>query len=486
MTADGCLKNATRLSRSAFCGSIGLLCAALGWLPGCQTIQVPFSDYFAKKREEDIRRMTDPDSIQGPLQRLISRKKDDRRSLSPAAGPEEFEQAKTLFDDGKFDEAERLAKRISKQYKDGPVREDALFLIAESQFRQKTYSWAQDSYATLIKEFPSTRHLETCNKRRFEIARYWLQDPDYVTSDNVQLTGFSDNGRRAQVQVDRRKMASKNTGFDLSRAVPVFPNVWDRTRPVFDTEGRALQALRSIWTSDPTGALADDALMLTASHHLRNGNYLEADHLLQLIREEYPKSPHNRHAHVLGGFVKQASYQGPAYDGRILDEAARLKKNALQLYPNIPHKKRLKKDLQQIEQAKAAADWKMVQFYQQRNKPRAVAVYCREVIRRYPDTEYAERARRVLREMGGRRRAVPAKRRNSDDGLKRPKSSPRLLPVPNIALPKLPKLPRVSWPEFNFGGKSETKPASGTNWSDQRPPTTDQVPDDSTPGRVRL
>src|SRR5690606_10634147 len=120
---------------------------------------------------------------------------------------------------------------------------------------------------------------------------------------------------------------------DPTRKVPILPNFHDRKRPVFDTNGRALQALKSVWLKDPTGPLADDALMLAASHYVRKGDYIEADHHYTLLREQFPKSPHLQTAFVVGSHVKLMSYQGAPYDGKNLDDAESLKESTLRLFP---------------------------------------------------------------------------------------------------------------------------------------------------------
>ncbi|MFQ5731945.1 MAG: outer membrane protein assembly factor BamD [Planctomycetaceae bacterium] len=427
-------------------------------LSGCQTLRSPLDGLFGgKDRDDEIRRMANADDVRGPLQRLLSRRKKSK-SLSPAAGRDEFEAAQKLFEDKKFKQAEKAAKKIAGKYKNSPVREDALFLIAEAQFRQKRYSWAQDSYDLVVKEFPSTRYLETRNKRLFAIARTWLDDPSYATSDNIQLADFNPDGARIHAAVKNKT----KRGFDLSRSVPIFPNVWDRTRPVFDTDGRALQALKSIWQHDPTGTLADDALMLTASYYLRKGDYVEADHIFSILRDEYPKSRHAENAHVLGSFAKQASYQGPQYDDKVLDVAKELKTRTLRLYPDTPERARLQRDLRQIESAKAAADWEDVRFYQRKNRPVAVKIYCEDIIRDYPDTSYAEKARKVLAAMG-----EPTRRRRTRRPTPEPprRKTPRLFRAPKLALPKLP----------HFGGSST---------ENKRPVERDSRAD--SPARVRL
>src|SRR6185369_8992685 len=109
--------------------------------------------------------------------------------------------------------------------------------------------------------------------------------------------------------------------------------------------GRALQALHSIWLRDPTGPLADDALMLTATEHLRAGDNREADRFFTIIREEYPQSPYSQPAYVFGSKVKQAAYQGAKYDGRQLEEAKKLTQSTVRLFPESPHRTKLMEEL---------------------------------------------------------------------------------------------------------------------------------------------
>ncbi|NOX56728.1 MAG: outer membrane protein assembly factor BamD, partial [Planctomycetes bacterium] len=208
--------------------------------------------------------------------------------------------------------------------------------------------------------------------------------------------------------------------------------VLDRTRPVFDTNGRALQTLKSIWLNDPTGPLADDALMLAATYHLRKGHYTEADHLFGILRDEYPKSPHLEKAFLLGSHVKLMAYQGPEYDAKKLLEAEQLKETTLRLFPNLPDREQLKQELARIEEAKAERDWAVVQFYLRKKRLKAVAVYCNLILEEHPKSKYAEKARELLEEISGDIGRVRLEDEPNDSALKRlPKlHAPRLLPVP--------------------------------------------------------
>lgn len=378
------------------------------------------------------------------MRKMGFRTKNDYRatagsSLKAAAGREQLAKAQQYYDQKQYPSAEKLAESIAGKFKDSPVREDAIFLMAESQYQQKRYPHAADSYMLLAKEFPSTRYRKTRAKRLFTIARTWLDNTEYVTTGNVELASHDNHGK-TNIRVIPN--AERKSTKDPTRVIPILPNFHDRSRPMFDTDGRAIEALKSIWQNDPTGPLADDALMLTASYYVRKRNFVEADHIYKILREEYPKSPHAKNAFVLGSFVKRASYQGPAYDGSSLDEAKRLNESTLRLFPNHPERDRIRDDMRKIVEHKAAQEWRNVEFYQRKGRKPAIIMSAKEVIRLYPSSTYADRARQLLRNMRAeaeRSRPVePPAEEPTEPGEPR-----RLFRLPKFAIPTLPKFGRA-------------------------------------------
>jgi outer membrane protein assembly factor BamD (BamD/ComL family) len=400
------------------------------------------------------------DDTRSPLERImqaVGRGRQDaaRRNYRSAEGIAAYDEAKALFDEGNYKAAEKDFKRIAKKYQDSQIEEDALFMLAESRFERKRYSWAQDGYDALFEKYPSTRYATRATQRLFTIARIWLEFPEIVTSDDIQQVDFTD------LKSTPTPKSENKSRFQLTRAVPILPNFIDRKRPVFDTEGRALQALKSIWLNDPTGPLADDALMLTASYHLRNNDHMEAARIYKILREMYPNSRHIQNAFVLGSHVRLMSYQGPGYDGKALDEAQQLKDSTLKLFPNTRDRERLQADLRQIEEAKAERDWGMVEFWQKKRKPRAVAVYCREIIEKYPDTSYVARAREKLDELRAQAANPPSFREKilgRVPRLRRARTSDLDVPVAPAFAPDIPivydsepDIPIITDPQPGFG-----------------------------------
>ncbi len=369
-------------------GPLLLAAAAASAAPGCAAIDRKMLG-VEDTHVMELGQAEQKNVFERALDKTIFRKKETAPYMRPTVPPEAqaaYDGAKRLYDGGKYKEAEKAGKAVAKKYRDTILEEDALYLTAQAQFAQRNYAAAQDGYDELFERFPSTRHSDDATKNLFEIARYWLQFPEVVTAGDVQPVNF-------EKPSSSPLPPPKPTPFDVTRTIPFLPNVADKTRPAFDTEGRALQALKSIWLNDPTGPLADDALMLSASHHLRKGDYLEADRFYQILREEYPKSPHLEDAFVLGSHVKLMSYQGSGYDGKALEDARQLKADTLKLFPKTAARDRLIDELQQTEEAEAARRWDVVRFYQRKGNKRAIAVSIHALLSDHPNSRYASQGR---------------------------------------------------------------------------------------------
>jgi outer membrane protein assembly factor BamD (BamD/ComL family) len=351
------------------------------------------------KENAQINQMASTDDVHGPMERFMTAsgfgKSDDKKKKLHFVNPPEamaaYHKGEELMKEKKYKAAQKLLwNEVAEKYKDYPIREDATFLAGECFYFQKLYADAEDRYSLVIKEYTSTRHLDDISKRKFEIAQIWLGFPKVITASQVQPVNFDEPSSTPPPTIDYKEPSG------ITYTVPILPNFTDKTRPWFDTQGRALDALKSIWLNDPTGPLADDALMLSASYYLRKGDYVEADHLYDLLRKEFPKSRHLENAFVLGAHCKLMTYQGPEYGGTELEEAKKLKEATLRLYPNRPDRARIESDLQKIEVAKAARLWADVKFWQSKGKPKAIAISCKEVIQKFPNSDYARMAREEL------------------------------------------------------------------------------------------
>lgn len=365
--------------------------AAINLIVGCAT---PWEkSALLKDQTPNIER------IQGPTQRSLMNWKKKRqeievaegRSLKPIAGTEEYLAAVDIYKKGEYEEARKAFKKVAKDFKKSEIREDALFMQAESSWYQEHYAAAHDAYAILLKDFPSTRHMNVVAERMFKIGRFWLEFPEVAGINEIQQVNFENPTEKLPSQEPPK----------VPKPTPIFkPNFSDKQKPLFDTAGNGVACLTAVWMNDPTGPLADDAMMLVASYYARRGNWVEADRYFQMLRETFPNSPHVENAFVLGSHVKLMSYQGPEYEGRTLLEAQLLKESTVKLYPNNSEVSRIKDELVKIEEAKALELWTAAELYLRKGKPRAAAIYCHRVISEYPKSAAAKKARAKLVELG--------------------------------------------------------------------------------------
>jgi TolA-binding protein len=347
------------------------------------------------------------DGVMGPNERRLHAAswEQRRRQLQDSGlqvdGLQEFDAAQRFYDAGEYRAAENAFKALARQraragksfqeevkgwfardrqaanglfgsYGD-PIEEDALFMVAECQFAQKRYPWAQDGYGTLLEKYPSTRHMDEVTRRLFFIGQTWLGVPPAPAKTNdVELVQHSESGAPVPALDAVRGPSSW----------PIVPNLFDRTEPVFDTHGRAMQALESIWRHDATGPLADDALMLQATYYQRKGDNVEAARLYKLVREQYPDSTHFQNAFLLGSHVTLASYDGAEYEGGPLTESRQLKEASRQLFANLSdeQKQRLDAELKAIRGAEMEREWRKVEFYIQKQQPESIALHCNRIL----------------------------------------------------------------------------------------------------------
>jgi len=334
-------------------------------------------------------------------------------SLAPMRGQEEYDAAERYYKQEQYDDAEKAFKKVSTKYADSPIEEHALFMLAESQFKQEKYPRAQDSYNRLMTRFENSRYLDKATFRLFAIAQEWLDSPEPVSQGEIiQATGGDDPQATPQ-PVER-----------ISRPFPLIPNLTDRKRPLFDRDGRAIEALRSIWLNNPTGKLADDAIMFTAVHHYRTGNFLEAARFFTMLRENYPDSQHAANAYQFGAHVEQLNHQGPEYDSQGLDKAAELVRSTLSLFPNEVDKDRLHRTLAHIQHEKARKDWNRVLFRLKRGENGSAEMLCVNFLKDHPNSAFTQLASETLTKL-------KAERQPEDVG--------GASPVDQFNLPELPE-----------------------------------------------
>lgn len=280
-------------------------------------------------------------------------------------GPDEriartaYAEGEQLFRAEKYNEAAKKFKETISRSPIAQLQQDAEFQLAESYFFAENYPKANDAYEQLIQDHPNSPHLDKVIRRQFDLARYWEShhnyDPHWVTT----------------------------------------PNLFDKRRPLFDTLGRAIKNYENIRLNDPTGPLADDAVMATANSYFMRKRFVDADYHYDLIRKEFPRSEWQYEAHLLGLECKLRRYEGSDYDGTPLEEAQKLAKQLRRQFGGQLEEEqrgRLREREARLTQLMAVRDYDMAQYHEGKKEYGSAKFYYQQIARDYPRTEAAEKS----------------------------------------------------------------------------------------------
>jgi outer membrane protein assembly factor BamD (BamD/ComL family) len=331
--------------------------------------------------------------------------------------------AREAFRHQDYAKAERVFHRVGDNEKNPPkLVEEAKFYEAESQRLQEDLPGAAATYTDLMNKFPRNPYREQALQHMFNIANYWLND----TREEMKEYEEKEQGKRWAV-------------------VPRFVS-FEKTKPTFDREGRAIQLLEAVRFADINGPLADKSLYLCGSVKFFEEDFAEADYFFTQVAEKHKDSEMAEKAMKLAIASKHMSTGGPDYDGRKCAEARILVQDALKLYPDMNKDGFLDNQLAGIARQQAEKDFRMGEFYERTGHPGS-AVWMYEIVtRRYPGTGVdklaAERRDAILKKLDQEQGTAPAPKQQQEPSPHSPNRpaveqapTPRVLP-PDVTGPR--------------------------------------------------
>jgi tetratricopeptide (TPR) repeat protein len=175
-------------------------------------------------------------------------------------------EARDLFRHGKYEEAAKRFHQFENELKfPAEVSQECFFSEAECYRLLKEYPRAADIYAEMLKRFSETLYREQVLQRLYEIATYWLED---TRAEMKQAKGAGDGPRPVIMHVPQ----------------------WDRSKPAFGQERRALALLGLVRSADSHGPLADRCLFTAGGVKYFRHEYGAAGHCFEDLLDGYPRS----------------------------------------------------------------------------------------------------------------------------------------------------------------------------------------------------
>ena len=282
-------------------------------------------------------------------------------------------RARDYFRAEEYAKAESFFTSVADREKNPPaIVQEAMYYKAECMRLQGYLPKAADNYTALLNKFPNSSYREQCVQHMFDIANRWLDDT------------------REAMREEKERQAGKRWWVS-----PRFIS-FEKSKPLLDREGRAINTLEMVRLHDINGPLADQSLFLCGVVKMYNENYRDADMYFTQIYARHPESPLAPKAIELGIQCKHLSTGGSDYDGRKTAEARNMVQTALNSYPQLAHDKELRRFLEDqrasIDMQQAEKEFNMAEFYRRTGHPGSAYFYYELVRRRYPNTKYARLA----------------------------------------------------------------------------------------------
>ncbi len=367
-------------------------------LTGCQTFSSPLSQWRAaydgnlvkgptKEEMADAAGFSDSDNL---LERWLTPRPDpgaksvDKSStmilgsdgwrpiVKAAKDPvadAEYQAVQKLFEQGRFAEAEKGFAKIAKNYKGTPWGENAQFYLAESQFQQKNYVSAHDSFELMHKDYANNAYMDDLVSREYFIANLWMQQCDPTTPKEKLLPWYC-----------------RLTG----------------TLPLFDTAGSAIKALEHVRMNRSDGALAPRATYELANHYMKHQDYETASiYYEEFMRDPLcAKSPWMQEVQHKAIDARMKAYQGPDYDASGLEKARELVRKTGDAFPERQASfEGLYHTLDLINDAEAEKTFNAGEYYKRVRKVASAEYYFGKIPRRWPNTVWAEKAKVELAQL---------------------------------------------------------------------------------------
>lgn len=168
--------------------------------------------------------------------------------------------------------------------------------------------------------------------------------------------------------------------------------------PIFDGTDEGVEMMFRVQTRSPGSPLAEKALRRTADFYFADGQFdLAADAYAAHIKS-YPRDPDLPEILVRQAFSNYAQFTGVRFDPTPLVNARAQMQDLINKYPEVAKRENMASFVDAIDKTLARKLFVTADFYRRTDKLSAEKLVLRVLTQQYPQSDEAQRAKRLLGE----------------------------------------------------------------------------------------
>lgn len=271
------------------------------------------------------------------------------KTMAKPTPKEQFDFAKGLYEEKKYEDAKREFKKLLKAFPKSFEASEGQYYLGLTEEAQGNLYEAFLAYQKVIDKYPFSERIQEINEREYKIAEIFMSG-------------------------EKRKA--------LGVALPV--------------ENPAIEILTKVIENSTYGPFAPKAqykLGLVLKGLLR---YYEAEDAFNKVISNYPNSEWVEPATFQIAECRAAVSRGPDYDQGAMQEAKEKFEEFVKEHPEAALSSKAQESISQLKEKEAQASYNIGLFYEKQKAHEAAKIYYNHTIDNYPDSPWAGKAQERL------------------------------------------------------------------------------------------
>jgi len=256
---------------------------------------------------------------------------------------------------------------------------DGVYRRAVSAYDHKDYKSALKQFRKMQKEYPMSKHAV----RGWEYTAQCenLLGDKYAAFEAYQKIWDNHKDFNKLPTITKNQMTIANDFFEMKRYKI------------------AIEIYNKILENAPYSDFAASAQYSIANALVKREDYYAAKEEFRKLIKNYPMSQFVDDAAYNLGYVDYLQSVGKDYDQTETTQAIIAFRQFIHEFPSSPKVYEAQKYIQKLRNRKAASLFRTGEYYENIRAPKAASISFREVIEQYPDTDYADRARKKIKKI---------------------------------------------------------------------------------------